>query len=110
MERKMKQKAAEPLCSAATTGYVQGTFVWYNVEMSGPPVPEDNEFYGERYSVPVMIANSNTQQIEKRTVVFDYKDGGWCLYGFPDGANSQDYELILPTHFCYLPPIPRSDT
>ena len=93
--------------SAILTGYVdfvdQCTVTWFEIDEVGLPPQEQNEFYGDRYSYPVLIANAYTGQMEPHTVVYDYDDGGWCLYGLPGGPSCHDYELMLPTHYCLLP-------
>ena len=93
--------------SGAAPCYVQGTFLWYEVNESCLPVRDSNEFYGARYSKPVHIANSHTGQVEDATVIYDFIDKGWCLHNLPDGGSCKDYELMLPTHFCYIPPFSR---
>ena len=93
--------------SAELTCYVdfvgQCTVTWFDIDEVGLPPQEHDEFYGDRYSCPVHIANAHTGQMEPHTVVYDYEDGGWCLYGLPDGPSCHDYELMLPTHYCLLP-------
>ncbi len=81
----------------------QCTITWFNLDEVAPPPQAHDELYGARYSVPVLIANAVTGQVEQRTVVYDYEDGGWCLFGLPDGPSCYDYELMLPTHYCTLP-------
>jgi hypothetical protein len=106
---KAKCEARSPECknSGEATCYVQGTFLWYEIDAYGLPLQANDEFYGDRYSKPVHIANSVTGQVEQCTVVYDYLDGGWCMCGLPDGLSCNNYELMLPTHFCYLPPFSR---
>jgi hypothetical protein len=93
--------------SAELTGYapiVDSPIVnWFEINSVGLPPKEQDEFYGDRYSVPVLIANAITGQVEHRTVVYDYQDGGWCLVGLPYGPSCHEYELLIPTHYCLLP-------
>ena len=93
--------------SAGLTLYVdfvsQCTVTWFDIDKVGLPPQEHDDFYGNRYSCPVHIANAYTGQMEPQTVVYDYEDGGWCLYGLPNGPSCNDYKLIAPTHYCLLP-------
>lgn len=79
------------------------TITWYEIDEAGLPPREQDEFYGDRYSCPVLLANAHTGQTEPHTAIYDYQDGGWCLYGLPEGASCHDYELMVPTHYCLLP-------
>ncbi len=93
--------------SAQTPCYVpfvtEANVNWFDINDTMLPPQRYDEFYGDRYSVPVLIANAVTGQIEEQTVVYDYEDGGWCLHGLRNGPSCKDYELMLPTHFCFLP-------
>lgn len=78
------------------------TLKFQNIEDNLPPRADD-EFYGHRYSVPVLIANSVTGQIFDRIVRFDYRGHGWVFDGLPDGPDPENYEVIHVTHWASFP-------
>ena len=76
---------------------------WFEIDEVGLPCRDQTVYYGDRYSVPVIIAKAITGQRENHTVVYDYRDGGWCLYGLPNGPSCKNYSLLAPTHYCFMP-------
>jgi len=73
---------------------------WFEIEKVGlPPRNED-----DRYSVPVLIANAYTGQVECHTVIYDFKDHSWYLYGLNNDQSYKNYEILEPTHYCLIPP------
>lgn len=87
------------------TGYVvcEMTFNWFEIEGCGLPAKADSDFYGGRYSVPVLVANETTEQVFDQLVVYDFDNNGWCYHGLPNGSTPDDYEMIHVTHYGYVP-------
>ena len=77
---------------------------WTSVK-DGLPAPSNCEFYGERYSLPVLGANRNTGQTFDAVLVYDFRQGGWCFNGLPDGPNPNNYEVCSITDWGHLPNI-----
>ncbi len=76
------------------------TVNWFEIEKIGHPPRNEND----RYSVPVLIANAYTGQVEPHTAIYDFKNCAWCLYGLNNGQSSKNYEILEPTHYCLIPP------
>lgn len=71
----------------------------------GPPIKSNCEFYGDRFSVPVIGANKVTGQVFDQLIVYDYNGYGWSYHGLPDGPDCHNYETPHITHYMYLPEI-----
>ena len=80
-------------------------FNWFSFLHDGAPSRADNEFYGDRFSVPVIGANQDSEQTFDHVLVYDYQEKGWCYCGLPEGAHPSHYDIFTITHYGYLPQI-----
>ncbi len=66
--------------------------------------PHDNdEYYGQRYSIPVLVANAITGQIFNEIVRYDFRMNGWVYSDLSDGPDPEDYEICHVTHWAKFP-------
>ena len=76
---------------------------WQNVETKGYPERDNDVFYGDRYSVPVLAGNNVTGQVAEIAYMWDYNMLGWVEFGLRDGANPYDYGTQDVSHWAYWP-------
>lgn len=71
---------------------------WMDISKHGYPPKSTDDYYGERYSVPVLAGNSNTGQVSKIAYIYDYDYNEWVEY-----ALNYDDDIQHVTHWCLWP-------
>lgn len=77
-------------------------FNWFRIQDVGLPPRLTSEYYGDRYSVPVIGANKYTGQVVC-DIVYDFEDKGWCKRGLSEGMSCKNYEMPFISHFGFIP-------
>lgn len=76
---------------------------WQELKTCGYPPPDDDKFYGARYSVPILAGNVTTGQVALEAYMWDYKGNGWVLASLKEGTDPGDYEVQHVSHWKMWP-------
>lgn len=60
-------------------------------------------FYGDRFSVPVVVADQHSWEVGASTARWDYYTDTWVDSFLGDAECSPYRECLIITHFQYLP-------
>ena len=78
---------------------------WYAVKTL--PERDHMRYYGDRYSVEVMLGNNNTGRVFNRVARWDFDNDVWVEADLEFGPDPEDYEYVFygATHWAFWPTI-----
>lgn len=76
---------------------------WHNIDSTGYPPKDEKCEHNGRYSIPVLIGNSNTGQVGLQAFSWDYDMCGWVGYDLSEGPDPDDYEVQHVDHWAFWP-------
>jgi len=79
---------------------------WQDIKTKGYPPRDDCNIYGDRFSIPVLIGDSESNEghVLYKAYVWDYNNNGWVEYDYIDGTEPDDYELYIDVdHWAHWP-------
>jgi len=76
---------------------------WQNVDEGRYPPKDNKGYYGDRYSVPVLIGDCNTAYVSYKAHAWDYLMGGWVEFDLNWGPDPEDYDIFNVTHWALWP-------
>lgn len=76
---------------------------WQCINECGYPPKDNDQYYGKRYSVPVMVGNETTGQVAIVAYMWDYTEEGWVEATLCNGPYPGDYEVQYVSHWAMWP-------